>query len=68
MLSNSFIGPTPLRLQEVEIPLLSPDDCREKLGPRTISDNMICAGQPQGGLDSCQVRKSKMLQERGLFS
>ncbi|XP_072029649.1 uncharacterized protein [Amphiura filiformis] len=42
------------RLQEVMIPLISPDGCRAKLGARAISDNMICAGQPQGGIDTCQ--------------
>ncbi|XP_043470175.1 venom protease-like isoform X1 [Leptopilina heterotoma] len=42
-------------LQKVEIPVMSLQDCRNtSYSPRMISDNMLCAGYPQGLKDSCQ--------------
>ncbi|MCG7933439.1 MAG: serine protease [Candidatus Thiodiazotropha taylori] len=43
----------PNRLQEVQVPLVAQDECRQNYGG-SITDNMICAGLPQGGKDSCQ--------------
>ncbi|MCG7949469.1 MAG: serine protease [Candidatus Thiodiazotropha taylori] len=43
----------PNRLQEVQVPLVAQDECRHNYGG-SITDNMICAGLPQGGKDSCQ--------------
>ncbi|XP_065560139.1 testisin-like isoform X1 [Artemia franciscana] len=44
-------------LQQLEIPVIGPDECREwyKSGgyPAEISDNLICAGIPEGGKDAC---------------
>ena len=43
-------------LQSVDVPVMSQQDCRNtSYSPRMISDNMLCAGYPQGGKDSCQV-------------
>nr|XP_012144316.1 PREDICTED: transmembrane protease serine 9-like [Megachile rotundata] len=42
-------------LQEVEVPVMSLQDCRNtSYNPRMISDNMICAGYVDGKKDSCQ--------------
>ncbi|MFI0414471.1 MAG: S1 family peptidase [Candidatus Thiodiazotropha sp.] len=43
----------PNRLQEVQVPLVSQDECRQKYDGN-VTDNMICAGFTQGGKDSCQ--------------
>lgn len=43
-------------LQEVEVPVMSLQDCRNtSYSPRMISDNMMCAGYREGKKDSCQV-------------
>ncbi|XP_015172523.1 PREDICTED: transmembrane protease serine 9-like [Polistes dominula] len=42
-------------LKEVEVPVMSLEDCRNtSYSPRMISDNMLCAGYPDGKKDSCQ--------------
>ncbi|KAK9302898.1 hypothetical protein QLX08_005239 [Tetragonisca angustula] len=42
-------------LQEVEVPVMSLQDCRNtSYSPRMISDNMMCAGYLDGQKDSCQ--------------
>lgn len=45
-------------LQEVQVPVLSNDDCRKtNYSSKMISDNMLCAGYPETGKkDSCQVQ------------
>lgn len=40
-------------LQQVELPLVSLEECRRAYGA-SITGNMICAGEPEGGVDSCQ--------------
>lgn len=47
-------------LQEVQVPVISNDECRNtNYSSKMISDNMLCAGYPKvGGKDSCQVPKS----------
>lgn len=49
-------GPISDTLQEVEVPILSQEECRNSnYGESKITDNMICAGYvEQGGKDSCQ--------------
>ncbi len=48
-------GPGPIALQEVDLPVVSNLSCATDLaGIFTILDVMICAGVPQGGIDSCQ--------------
>jgi hypothetical protein len=44
-------------LQEVEVPVLSNEECRNtNYSAKMISDNMLCAGYPTTGKkDSCQV-------------
>ncbi|XP_014270372.1 trypsin-7 isoform X2 [Halyomorpha halys] len=43
-------------LQEVEVPVMSNDDCKANTSynPKTITDNMLCAGYDKGKKDSCQ--------------
>ncbi|XP_039306345.1 uncharacterized protein LOC105193902 [Solenopsis invicta] len=42
-------------LQEVEVPVMSLQDCRNtSYSARMISDNMLCAGYLEGEKDSCQ--------------
>nr|XP_037867296.1 37-kDa protease isoform X1 [Bombyx mori] len=40
-------------LQEVKVPIVTNEECRKGYGDR-ITDNMICAGEPEGGRDACQ--------------
>lgn len=48
-------GPVSDTLQEVEVPILSQEECRgSNYGISKITDNMICAGFEEGGKDSCQ--------------
>uniref|UniRef100_A0A1A9X3F3 Vitamin K-dependent protein C n=1 Tax=Glossina brevipalpis TaxID=37001 RepID=A0A1A9X3F3_9MUSC len=48
-------GPTSDTLQEVQVPIMSQDDCRKsRYGPSRITDNMLCAGYEEGQKDSCQ--------------
>jgi len=42
----------PERLREVQVPIVSNAECRSSYG--NLTDNMICAGLPDGGKDSCQ--------------
>ncbi|PSN57580.1 hypothetical protein C0J52_00493 [Blattella germanica] len=43
-------------LQQVEVPVMSNADCKKntKYNEKMISDNMMCAGYPDGMKDSCQ--------------
>ena len=41
---------------QVDVPVVSDDDCRDSYGQNDIADSMICAGLDAGGKDSCQVR------------
>lgn len=52
-------------LQEVEVPIISNEDCRNtNYSSKMISDNMMCAGYPTtGGKDSCQVTHNTVLSE-----
>jgi secreted trypsin-like serine protease len=40
-------------LQKAEVPLVSDQEC-QKAYPQYKADAMVCAGLPQGGVDSCQ--------------
>ncbi|NEX16040.1 MAG: hypothetical protein C1943_05245 [Halochromatium sp.] len=41
-------------LQEVSVPYMDTEACRETgYSPSAITDNMICAGLPEGGKDAC---------------
>ncbi|XP_071750355.2 transmembrane protease serine 9-like [Centroberyx gerrardi] len=45
--------PSPQRLQEVDVPIVSNSQCNTNYGGG-ITENMICAGLSEGGKDSCQ--------------
>jgi len=47
-------GRSPEVPYSVQVPLISNTDCSADLGSGQVSDNMICAGFPDGGKDSCQ--------------
>uniref|UniRef100_A0A3Q2E8P8 Transmembrane serine protease 15 n=1 Tax=Cyprinodon variegatus TaxID=28743 RepID=A0A3Q2E8P8_CYPVA len=42
-------------LQEAQLPLINQDQCQEFLPEYNITSSMLCAGYPEGGVDSCQV-------------
>ncbi len=58
----------PVQLQEASLPLVANTDCNDAYialaeeaggeplpaGTELITDNMICAGRPEGGVDTCQ--------------
>lgn len=49
-------GSTNQVLHEVSVPIMSNKDCRKSnYGAKRITDNMMCAGYPEGKKDSCQV-------------
>ena len=50
-------------LQQVEVPVMSNTDCKKntKYNDKMISDNMMCAGYPDGMKDSCQVSTISIL-------
>uniref|UniRef100_A0A3Q2EAE8 Transmembrane serine protease 15 n=1 Tax=Cyprinodon variegatus TaxID=28743 RepID=A0A3Q2EAE8_CYPVA len=41
-------------LQEAQLPLINQDQCQEFLPEYNITSSMLCAGYPEGGVDSCQ--------------
>ncbi|XP_078214718.1 enteropeptidase isoform X2 [Callithrix jacchus] len=47
-------GPTANILQEADVPLLSNEKCQKQMPEYNITENMICAGYEEGGIDSCQ--------------
>jgi len=42
------------KLQKVDVPVVSDENCRSAYGDSEIADSMICAGLDAGGKDSCQ--------------
>lgn len=43
-------------IQEVTVGIMSNEECKKtKYGEKRITSNMMCAGHPNGGKDSCQV-------------
>jgi secreted trypsin-like serine protease len=47
-------GASPYRLHQVTKPIKSRETCRQRYGQSSITDRMVCAGLPEGGIDSCQ--------------
>ncbi|XP_036737451.2 enteropeptidase [Manis pentadactyla] len=47
-------GPTANILQEADVPLLGNEKCQQQMPEYNITENMICAGYEEGGIDSCQ--------------
>ncbi|KAH0624897.1 hypothetical protein JD844_032792 [Phrynosoma platyrhinos] len=41
-------------LQEAEVPLIAHNKCQQLMPEYTITENMLCAGYDEGGIDSCQ--------------
>ncbi|XP_041989026.1 trypsin-like [Aricia agestis] len=41
-------------LQEVYVPIMSNSDCKQTSYKQRITENMLCAGYPDGGKDACQ--------------
>ncbi|XP_062393878.1 mucin-2-like isoform X2 [Sardina pilchardus] len=48
--------PSPKTLKEVEVPVVENTQCQSlyQVVPFTVTDNMMCAGDPAGGRDSCE--------------
>ncbi|TAL50208.1 MAG: serine protease [Methylovulum sp.] len=58
-MSNNQYDFFPFKLQEVQLPIVSNQECRDLFeqkgqGPEAITNNMMCAGYFSGGKDSCQ--------------
>jgi len=52
--TDPYLYETPERLQEVSVPIISNETCREAYGDESeVSDNMLCAGFEEGGKDTC---------------
>uniref|UniRef100_A0A674K742 Transmembrane serine protease 15 n=1 Tax=Terrapene triunguis TaxID=2587831 RepID=A0A674K742_9SAUR len=47
-------GSTANILQEAEVPLITNEKCQQKMPEYNITENMMCAGYDEGGVDSCQ--------------
>ncbi|XP_014678771.1 PREDICTED: vitellin-degrading protease-like [Priapulus caudatus] len=43
-------------LQAVQVPVITNALCRKQYGSSSITDDMLCAGYPEGGKDACQDR------------
>jgi secreted trypsin-like serine protease len=43
-------------LRQAELPLITSPNCAIAMaGRRTVTETMVCAGQPQGGVDACKA-------------
>uniref|UniRef100_G1M0G9 Enteropeptidase n=2 Tax=Ailuropoda melanoleuca TaxID=9646 RepID=G1M0G9_AILME len=49
-----YQGPTANTLQEANVPLLSNEKCQQQMPEYNITENMVCAGYEEGGIDTCQ--------------
>nr|XP_019962453.1 PREDICTED: enteropeptidase [Paralichthys olivaceus] len=47
-------GSLPDVLQEATVPLVAHDQCKRQLPEYNITSSMLCAGFPEGGVDSCK--------------
>jgi secreted trypsin-like serine protease len=47
-------GSSPTILQEVDVPITSDSYCAGAYGSSFVASVMVCAGVPEGGIDSCQ--------------
>ena len=47
-------GESPNELHSVDVPGISNSQCQDAYTAEQISDAMMCAGAPEGGIDSCQ--------------
>lgn len=46
-------------LQEAVVPLINNTQCQRWMPEYIITDQMVCAGYPEGGVDTCQVCTSE---------
>ncbi|KAK2721113.1 hypothetical protein QYM36_003404 [Artemia franciscana] len=51
---SSGSGSLPQVLHAVNVPIVTDEYCRAAYGESDVADHMICAGVPEGGVDSCQ--------------
>ena len=51
---TSFSGSDSHVLQDVEVNLISQEQCKQMYSDEEITDNMLCAGTEEGGKDACQ--------------
>ncbi|XP_016895869.1 transmembrane protease serine 9-like isoform X2 [Cynoglossus semilaevis] len=54
LIGRQELPPPPHALREVEVPILGNRQCNCYYGVGTITDNMMCAGLPAGGKDTCE--------------
>nr|XP_046266540.1 enteropeptidase [Scatophagus argus] len=47
-------GSLPAVLQEAQVPLVAQDQCQVWLPEYNITSSMLCAGYPEGGVDTCK--------------
>lgn len=48
-------GETTNSLRQVVVPIWSKEECgNSDYGKKRLTDNMMCAGYPEGGRDACQ--------------
>lgn len=60
-------GPGPAQLQAVTVPVVARDDCQKAYKNSNITERMICAGIPEGGKDSCQVKIIVLIFDRNFY-
>ncbi|XP_054860915.1 transmembrane protease serine 9 isoform X3 [Amphiprion ocellaris] len=53
-IASGVSNPFPQNLMEVQVPTVGNRQCNCNYGVGQITDNMLCAGLPEGGRDSCQ--------------
>jgi trypsin len=56
-------GSRPDVLQEAQVPIVTPQECKNSYGSSRITDKMLCAGLSQGGIDTCQGDSGGRIQE-----
>ncbi|XP_048516189.1 trypsin 3A1 [Athalia rosae] len=50
----TYMGPSATTLQIVEVPITTQEYCRAGYGEGRITQDMLCAGTDEGGIDACQ--------------
>uniref|UniRef100_A0A3P8S820 Zgc:100868 n=1 Tax=Amphiprion percula TaxID=161767 RepID=A0A3P8S820_AMPPE len=53
-IASGVSNPFPQNLMEVQVPIVGGRQCNCSYGVGQITENMLCAGLPEGGKDSCQ--------------
>jgi trypsin len=52
--TTSSGGGSPTNILQVDVPVRTNEECNRVSYPGQITPQMVCAGVPQGGIDSCQ--------------